>query len=89
MKAAAIDAILKSEDSWFEWCIIAVEADNAATTVLCQFIDLYITIRGFAFAKICLEMYKEALENITVKEHYAVNSVLNSRNLLQLQVVLY
>ena len=38
---AAIDAILKSEDSWFEWCTIAAEADNAGTTVLLQFIDLY------------------------------------------------
>ena len=76
MKAAAVEAILKSEDLLFEWCIIAAEADdNVATTVLHQIVELYVTIRGFAFAKSCLEMYKQAHKK-TLQKKRALRSEL-------------
>ena len=60
-KDSAIKAILQSNDLLFEWCIIASEADDdIATQVLQRIVQLYITIRGFAFATSCLDMYKQA-----------------------------
>ena len=55
------ESILKSEDLLFQWCIISAEADNnIASDVLRHIVELYTTIRGFAFAKSCMEMYKQA-----------------------------
>ena len=60
-KSDISESILKSEDLLFEWCIISAEADdNIASDVLHRIVELYTTIRGFAFAKSFIEMYKQA-----------------------------
>ena len=68
--------ILQSNDLQFEWCLIASEADEeTATMVLQKIVDLYVTIRGFAFAKSCLEQYKQAQKK-TVRRKRALRSEL-------------
>ena len=68
--------ILQSNDLQFEWCLIASEADEeTATMVLQKIVDLYVTIRGFAFAKSCLEQYKQAQKK-TVRRKRALCSEL-------------
>ena len=61
--------ILKSEDLLFECCIISAEADdNIASDVLHRIVELYTTIRGIAFAKLCIEMYKQAHQKMLQKK---------------------
>ena len=46
---------------WVDLCLIAAEAEeNVAALVLRKIGELHITIRGFAFAMLCLKMYKQA-----------------------------
>ena len=54
-------SILQNEEVLFQWCILARDTDEGvATTLLEKIVELYVTIRGFAFANSCLELYKEA-----------------------------
>ena len=53
-------SILQNEEVLFQWCILARDTDGVATTLLEKIVELYVTIRGFAFANSCLELYKEA-----------------------------
>ena len=70
------ESILKSEDLLFEWCIISAEADNnIASDVLRRIVELYTTIRGFAFAKSCMEMYKQA-HQMTLQKKRSLRSTL-------------
>lgn len=70
-------ALLKSNDIPFEWCLIAVEADDdISTLVLEKIVDLYVTVRGFAFAKSCMEMYKQAKKK-TIQKSRALRSKLS------------
>ena len=56
-----IESILMNEDLLFQWSLQATEIDNdAASALLKQIVELYVTIRGFAFATSCLELYKQA-----------------------------
>ena len=51
----------KANDLCFEWGLIAFEVDSdIAMLVLRKTVELYVTVRGFAFAKSCLELYKQA-----------------------------
>ena len=75
MKDTAMKALLKSDDL-FEWCLIAVEADDdISTLVLEKIVELYVTVRGFAFAKSCMEMYKQVKKK-TVQKSRALRSKL-------------
>ena len=76
MKDTAMKALLKSDDLLFEWCLIAVEADDdISTLVLEKIVELYVTVRGFAFAKSCMEMYKQVKKK-TVQKSRALRSKL-------------
>ena len=76
MKDRAIKALLKSDDLLFEWCLIAVEADDdISTLVLEKIVELYVTVRGLTFAKSCMEMYKQAKKK-TVHKSRALRSKL-------------
>ena len=76
MKDTAMKALLKINDLLFEWCLIAVEADDdISTSVLEKIVELYVTVRGFAFAKSCMEMYKQAKKK-TVQNSRALRSKL-------------
>ena len=60
VKVQIVTDLMKNEELLFEWRFITAEFDeNIATTVLERMIKLYVTIRGFAFAKSCLELYKQ------------------------------
>ena len=76
IKSTVKKAILISEDLLFEWCIISAEADDdIATEVLHRIVDLYMTIRGVAFTKSCIEMYKQAHQK-TLQKKRALRSEL-------------
>ena len=76
MKDTAMKALLKSDDLLFEWCLIAIEADDdISTLILEKIVELYVTVRGIAFAKSCMEMYKHAKEK-TVQKSRALHSKL-------------
>ena len=56
-----INRIMQSEDVLFQWCIRSPECDDAVSkAVLKKVVELYVTIRGFAFASSCLELYKQS-----------------------------
>ena len=76
MKDTAMKCLLKSDDLLFEWCLIAIEADDdISTLILEKIVELYVTVRGFAFAKSCMEMYKHAKKK-TVQKSRALHSKL-------------
>ena len=53
----------------FEWDIIAAEMEEeVSTAVLNKLIELYVTVRGFAFATSCLELYKQAYQTTLQKK---------------------
>ena len=55
------DSLLKSNDILFQWSLIAAVSDGyVESTVLFEIIKLYVTIRGYAFTKSCMELYKQA-----------------------------
>ena len=77
VKDTAMKTLLKSNDILFEWCLIAVEADDdISTLVLEKIVELYVTVRGFAFAKSCMEMYKQAKKK-TIQKSRALRSKLS------------
>ena len=51
-------SILQNEEVLFQWCILAGDTDEGvATTLLEKIVELYVTIRGFAFANSCLHAW--------------------------------
>ena len=55
------DSLLKSNDLLFQWSLIAAGSDDdVASIVLFEIVKLYITLRGYAFTKSCMEQYKQA-----------------------------
>lgn len=61
--------IIESEDVQFYWCLLSAELeDQNAQELLQKIIHLWITIRGFSFAKSVLEQYKQALSLHTSKK---------------------
>ena len=55
-KKRLLDAVLKNEDLLFEWSIrTSAVGDDMGSIVIRKLAELYITIRGFAFASSCLE----------------------------------
>ena len=58
-----INNLKKDNDVLFHWCLLIVgHDDDVASIILSKVISLYVTIRGFAFVKSCLEMYKMETE---------------------------
>ena len=56
-----IKNVQESEDVLFQWCLFSYEyEDSVGKAVLKMLIEDYVTIRGFAFASSCLELYKQA-----------------------------
>ena len=53
------DSLLKSNDILFQWSLIAAVSDgDVESTVLFEIIKVYVTTRGYAFTKSCMELYK-------------------------------
>ncbi len=43
----------------FQWCMVTTEVeDEEARSLLNMIVNLYVTIRGFSFAKSIMEQYK-------------------------------
>ena len=60
--------ILSDEDFLFNWCVFAGSTDDSiANPVLKLLVKLYVTVRGFAFADSCLELYKQSKRTGTQK----------------------
>ena len=58
-KAIILNALLDNDDLKHQWAQITTgEDENVTSDLLKQIIQLYLTIRGFAFARSCLELYK-------------------------------
>ena len=54
-----VTAVKKNDEVLFPWCMLTADIDKEhAQTVLDMLTDLWMTIRGFAFASSFLEMYK-------------------------------
>ena len=64
-KERLLDAVLKNV---FEWSILtSAVGDDMGSIVIRKLAELYITIRGFAFASSCLELYKQQHRKRTQK----------------------
>lgn len=61
-RKSILEAILANEDLLFQWTLMieaAVADDSIGMAVLRRIATLYLTVRGFAFATSCLEIYKQ------------------------------
>lgn len=59
-KRELMDSVLRNEDILFQWCMLSSDMeDDVASALLKQIVELYVTIRGFAFVSSCLELYKQ------------------------------
>lgn len=59
-KKTVMDAILSNEDLLFQWALVSANADDSiGMDLLKEMSTLYLTVRGFAFATSCLELYKQ------------------------------
>lgn len=55
-----LEAIVKNEELLFQWALISASSDDkVGMSVLQRLCDRYLTVRGFAFASTCLELYKQ------------------------------
>ena len=54
-----VKAIMADEDVLFEWCTLAADAEDVyANDLLQRIVELYVTVRGYAYATSCVETYK-------------------------------
>lgn len=62
------DTIITDEDIAFHWSILTIEVEKEEDAVLLgMMVDLFITIRGFSFSKLLMEMYKQEAKKSTQK----------------------
>ena len=67
-KTKLIDIVFNNDDVLFYWCLASqMEGDEAADTCLAMIVKMWITIRGFSFAKNIIEMYKQETKKETEK----------------------
>ena len=68
-KQLLIDGLLKNNDLLFEWLFCSSQMDNETGMLLLKhLIELYVTVRGFAFASSCLELYKQSQKTTLSKQ---------------------
>lgn len=61
-------AILANEDLLFQWSLLTVNIDDdISSMILNKIAELFVTVRGFAFASSCLELYKQQFKKRTQK----------------------
>ena len=59
-KETILKAVLKKGDLLFQWALVTSNSDDEVGQKVLELIfELYLTVRGFAFAKSCLELYKQ------------------------------
>ena len=68
-KQLLVDELLKNDDLLFEWLFCSSQMDNETGMLLLKYIvELYVTVRGFAFASSCVELYKQAQKTTFAKK---------------------
>ena len=61
-------SVMANDRVLLHWSMVAMEIEEEpATLLLSELAELYITIRGFSFAKTVVEQYKQALKKSTQK----------------------
>ena len=64
-KAALVESIVSEEDVLFYWSIISAKWEEKEEQILLwMLIEMWVTVRGFSFAKSMLEMYKQAQKRL-------------------------
>ena len=59
MQKRLFTAVSTNDKVFFHWCMLTAEIEEVhAETVLDMLVSMWITIRGFSFASIFIEMYK-------------------------------
>jgi hypothetical protein len=67
-RESILESLFKHEDLLFHWSLMSSTLDNTiAMEILKQIATLYLTVRGFAFASSCLELYKQRHKKKTQK----------------------
>ena len=59
--------MIADDDVMFYWCLLSVEIGDAEGELLKIIVNLFITVRGFSFAKSVMEMYKQENKKCTQK----------------------
>ena len=61
-KTEILVGLMQNEELLFQWCVVVRTTvnDDSSPVLLRQIAELYLTVRGFAFATSCLELYKQA-----------------------------
>lgn len=68
-KQLLINELLKNDDLLFEWLFCSNQMNNETGMLLLKYIvELYVTVRGFAFASSCLELYKQSQKTTVTKQ---------------------
>ena len=68
LKEKVIESALADENVQFHWCLITTDIeDDKATILLKMIMELFVTIRGFSFAKSFMELYKQSTKKSTQK----------------------
>lgn len=68
-KQLLIDGLLQNDDLLFEWHFCTSQVDSETGMLLLKhLIKLYVTVRGFAFASSCLELYKQSQKTTLSKQ---------------------
>ena len=68
-KAKAITTLISSNDVQFYWCIAAadfdIEDEETHAQLLQKIVELFVTVRGFAYASAWVEKYKQSKDKST------------------------
>ena len=68
IKQRLSEAVMADDDVMFYWCLLSVEIEDAeGEEQLKVIVNLFITVRGFSFAKSVMEMYKQENNKCTQK----------------------
>ena len=69
-KDLIVSALMSDNDVLFQWCLLTTMInDDIARSLLEKIVQVYVTVRGFAFATSWLEMYKQSTKkNIQKKK---------------------
>ena len=67
-KEVVMKAIMTNEDVQFYWTVAALDWDEEESAALLQLVvDLFVTVRGFAFISAWMELYKQETKKSTQK----------------------
>ena len=68
LRDRVMESVLQDESVQFHWCMLTTDIEeDKAKVLLTMIVDLFITVRGFSFAKSFMEMYKQATKKSTQK----------------------